>query len=202
MPFTCCNILTLWLSIFSCFPLFSCLEQDKTEMLLCCLPGLEKTAQQHCLYWCRESCLVHIAGTSKHILNKGTSREGPWGNLSTNVLPWRAACVSCQLLKGFWSSGGNLQPPTQLREGLFYSGELRTGVCVFWVIRPLKTSLDEINYMCLCCHHLSKKTWFETPPAPSDAYRAPNPRVLSALQFVSVYVTINQLCSIDKAPLK
>lgn len=47
-----------------------------------------------------------------------------------------------------------------------------------------------------------KKTWFETPPAPTDACRAPNPKVLSTLQFVSVYATINQLCSIDKAPLK
>lgn len=181
----CCNILIPGLSIFSCIPLFSCLEQGKTEMLLCCLPGLGKTAQQHCLYWCRESCFVHIAGTSKHSLNKGTRREGARGDLSTNVLPRRAACVSCQLLKGLWSSGGNLQPSTQLREGLFYSGELRNGVCIFWVIRPLKISLDEINDMCLCCHHLSKKKGFETPPAPIDAYRAPNPRILSILQFIN-----------------
>lgn len=115
---------------------------NKARQRCCCLPGLEKIAQQHCLYWCKENCLVHIAGTSKHILNKGTSREGPWGNPSTNVLPWRAACVSCQLLKGLWSFGGNLQPSTQLREGLYYSGELRSGVCVFWVNRPLKISLD------------------------------------------------------------
>lgn len=45
-----------------------------------------------------------------HTLNKGTSREGPWGNPSTNVLPWRAACMSCQLLKSLWSFGGNLKP--------------------------------------------------------------------------------------------
>lgn len=125
---------------------------NKARQRCCCLPGLEKIAQQHCLYWCRESCLVHIAGTSKHNLNKGMSREGPWGNPSTNVLPWRAAGVSCQHLKGLWSFGGNLQPSTQLREGLFYSGELRTGVCIFWVNRPLK-----INDMCLCCHHSSEK---------------------------------------------
>lgn len=92
----------------------------------------------------------------------------------------------------------------ELSEGSFYSVQLRTRACIFWVIRPLKISLDKSNkwYVPLLSSFEWKRPGLKLPQLPTDASRTPNPSVLSILQFVPVYVTVNQFCYIDTAPLK
>lgn len=173
-------------------------------MLLCWLPGVEKISQQHCLYWCRKSCLVHIAGTSKHTLNQGTSREGPWGNPSTNVLPWRAACVSCQLLKGLWSFGGGIFSRLHSSGKACFIREswgLRSAFSE-WLGLLKPPLMDEINDMWQCCLHLSEKDLVWNSPSSHRCLQSSESKGPVYTAVCVSYVAINELCSIDKVPLK
>lgn len=104
---------------------------------------------------------MNIAGSSKYTLKKRTGRKGPCFGIQAHMVCLREQrAVSCQLLKGLWSFGGissHLYYDAPALGGSFYSIQLRTRACVFWVISLLKSPLiNKINYIWLHRHHLSE----------------------------------------------